>query len=337
MKSSWAKLAVTQNHIDTMQQAQSFYSVILRGSFSIYEMRIFLQIVRRLQPLYNGGKYSDFLMRPICTDGVNLNFAIPISVLMGSKSHNYTTLKAAIRHMEEAMHVEYYDKQRRIWNSSATIYNVRLYEREGMMTFSCPKWLFDYIADFSNGGYRLYDFERAMSLRNPSAARLYLLTASMEKTAVYSISEIKKMLGCADKYSKTNDFIKRKIKPAADELEKKGYNGFTYKVIRQFSAIAGGDVEALQISPVKREQKVTENIGVTVERLKSTLPEIFINYMQYSIGFTWQEMRGNEATFKAFLKHEDWQRQLSLVVDRARRKRKGKGYIIAAMKKINAS
>lgn len=314
-----------------MKQAQSYYSVILRSDFSIYEMRIMLKIVQRAQPLYVGRKYSDFLQQAICTDGINMNFAIPLSELLGANSHNTGPLKAAIKRMEKEWYVEYYDRQSRVWHSTSMIYNVRIEERSGLMRFGVAKWLIDYIADFRNGGFRVYDFENAMSLRNPNAARLYLLMAGETRTRAMAIEDIKAMLGCAGVYNRPSEFIRRVIKPAQRELEKKGYNGFNFEPVLKYAGKKKSGIVGLKISPVKRERR--ENISVTRERLEKELPQILVNYLAFNCGFSFSEISNNGKTLKAFVSLQGWEARLGRIVERARRGNKNHGYIIDAMKK----
>lgn len=316
-----------------MKQAQSYYSIILRSDFSIYEMRIMLKIVQRAQPLYNGKKYSDFLQSGICTDGINMNFAVPLSELLGKHSHNYGPLKAAIMRMEKEWFVEYYDKATRVWHSSSMIYNVRIDERSGIMRFGVAKWLIDYIADFRNGGFRVYDFEKAMSLRNPNAARMYLLMASETRTRAMAIEDIKAILGCKDMYARPSEFIRRIIKPAQKELENKGYNGFSYQTINKYPDKKKSGIVGLKITPIKREMKQEINISVTRERLEKELPVILVNYLAFNCGFSYSEISNNRPALMNFVKLSDWQARLGDIVERARRGAKGHGYIIAAIKR----
>lgn len=314
-----------------MKQAQSYNSVVMRCDFSIYEMRIMLFIVKRAQSLYQGRKYSDVLKAGICTDGINMNFAIPISELLGGKSHNYEPLKESIRRMEKEWHVEYYDGYNRIWHTSSVIYNVSLEERTGLMKFSSAKWLMDYIADFKNGGYRIYDFELAMSLRNVNSARLYLLMCSQNSERTIGIEDLKKMLGAEGKYKQAGDFVKRCIEPAKKELEDKKCNGFVYSINREYNR-KRGKVVSLTFKPIKREED-SINISKQKELICEKIDNVLVNYLTYQLRFSMSEIKGNAKTLQKFQTLPDWQRIFGDIVDRARRKRKNHGYIIAAMKK----
>lgn len=316
-----------------MYQAQSYYSTLLRGDFSVYEMRILMKIVQRTRLVTHakGQKYTDIIKRPFSADGLNLNFSVPVVEIVGKKSHNTAPLKAAIRHISKDWHVEYYDKEKREWHETSVIYNVAIEERTGILRFSCAKWLVDYICDFQLGGYREYDFELAMSLSNPNAARMYLLTCSQNKPIPYSIDFLKKTLGVSGKYSRVSEFIRRVIKPAAEQLEKREMNGFTYKPVHRFKDKPKSEIIGLEIIPVKREKR-SVNITKQVEDLNINVPTIITAYLVQSFQFTYIELIRNKATLQAFSVLADWQEKFFNICERTRRYRKNHGYIIQAMK-----
>lgn len=310
-------------------QAQSYYSVILRGRFNIYEMRIMLKIVQRTRVLTDG-RWNDLLKRRIDTSSLSLDYAIPVAELIGGKSHNYEPIKDAARAMK-AWQIEFYEKERRIWHLASMIENVELDERAGILRFSTPKWLVDYMVDFRNGGYRSYDFEIAMSMRNPYAARFYLLTCSQTDDIYMQLDSFKKVLGIEGRYPKFYDFERRVLQPAMRELERRGVNGFVYREQREFKDNPRSAVKGVWIHPIKRGKK-ERNISEIVGEIKRDLPELFTQYLMIQWKFTSIEMANNKKTFLAFTSLEDWQNALIEISDRARRKRKGHGYLIEGMK-----
>lgn len=314
-----------------MKQVQSYNSILLKCNFSIYELRILLAIVRRAQPLYQGHLYSDVFKNGICTDGLNMNFSIPLSDMLLNKSHNYGPLKAAILRMEKEWHVQYYDNRKKAWFASSMIYNVQLYETKGIFKFSCPKWLIDYIADFRNGGYRVYDYEHALELRNPNTARLYMLFSNDNTKIHYiSIDDLKSMFGLENKYKRADSFIKRVIEPAKKQLEEKGYNGFSYDIVRENPDRKRSPIIGINFYPVKREKR---NIEQERMEIFETIPEVLKNYLSYQVGFTYAEIAHNRKTIADFCKLDAWQDKFSEIIDRTRRKRRNHGYIINSFKK----
>lgn len=319
-----------------MYQAQSYYSVILKGHFNVYEMRILLKIVQRARlATKEKGKYSEYLQRAYSSDGINLNFAIPFQELIGGSTHNYGPIKKAVENLEKNWHVEYWDRENKTWHLTSMINNVSMDYRFGILQFSCAKWLIDYILDFKNGGYRYYDFERAFSMRNPFAARLYLITCSMTTPLTFRIENIKEVLGVKDRYPRFHDFIRRVIEPSMKEIEDKGGNGFRYEIIRKFKDRPRSEPIAIKLIPVKREKKDL-NIGQQIGEYKKKVPDIMTLYMSQQLGFSYKELKYNEDTLHAFSLLDNWQAKLYEIVDRCRRKRAGHGYIIGAIKSVIA-
>lgn len=315
-----------------MLQAQSYYSVLLSGHFDIYEMRILLKIVQRARLLMKKqGRYSDFMDRAYCVDGYNVVFAVPLSELVGRKSHNYDCIKAAARRMQKEWQVEYYDKQQKKWFLTSVIYNVQLDERNGVLIFSAAQWLVKYICDFRNGGYREYDFETAMSMRSPYSARMYLLTCSQTVARKFSIASLKRIMGVAERYPRDADFIRRCIAPAAKELEERNANGFSFEVIRQYRDKPRSKPVALMITPVKRAAR-DKNIGDKISIIKESVPEVITQYLVTQWSFSWKEIAANQKTLTEFAKLPNFQALFFSISERARRKYKGHGYIINAMK-----
>lgn len=313
-----------------MKQVQSYYSVIFKYRFNIYEMRILLKIVQRARIVtLNKGKYSDFLKKAYSSDGINVNFAFSVEELRGSRTHNYEPLKAALRHMRDEWVVEYYDKSSKIWRYTSIISNIELDEGNGMVRFTCAKWLLDFILDFRNGGYREYDFDIAMSLHNPFATRFYLITCSQTSTQTWRLDSLRSILGLKDKYPRTYDFMRRVIDPAMKELEKRNVNGFKYEYCRQYSFAEKKYIELIKIIPIKRGNKEI-NISEQITEYNKNVPELVTLYLSQSFGFSWKELKPNQKLLHDFTLLDNWQSKFYEICERTRRKRKNHGYMIQA-------
>lgn len=310
-----------------MKQAQSYYSVIMHADFSIYQMRMLLTVVKRTRAL-TSAIINKQISSSFCTDGVHLNFAVPFKDLVGN-SHNYDSFKQSIRKMmkEKPLVVERYDADNKIWQAAVLFDSVDLLEREGILKFSVNKWVVDYICDL-RGGYRVYDFENAMSLRNPNAARLYLLCSSMSAPMTASFEELRKMLGLSEHYQRIGDFERRVLIPSAKELEDRGFNGFSYEIIRKFPSKKARAV-GFRLMPIKREDR---NISEVKHEVDKALPETLVAYLMTNCGFSMQEISANQKTFGEFVSLEGWQELFINIVDRTRRKRKNHGYLVNALK-----
>lgn len=315
-----------------MKQAQSYDSILMRGKFSVYELRIIAKIVQRAQPLLEAqGKFSEFMHQAYAMDGYNVVFHVPFSELAGDKTHNYGPLRRALRSLADTWQVEYWDRVKRVWCHTPIIYNVIVEERAGLVTFSCAEWFVRYIADFRRGGYRVYDYAVAVSLHNPFATRLYMLMSSVSRPVVYSLASLRSILGVDDKYARVSDFVRRVLKPAASELAAREVNGFRYELIREVEGRKHSAVKNIRLIPVKRS-KVEINVSQQLVELSESLPEVLVQYLRTQLGFSINEMSGNKETLRKFVLLDDWQLKLGRMVDRMRKGRKNHGYLIQAMK-----
>lgn len=319
-----------------MKQVQSYLSVFMYGHFSIYETRIFLKIVQRAQGIIKaqGTKYSDFIDKAYRMDGYNVNFAVPIMEIVGEKCHNTLPLKNAIVNMERNWIVQHYDVEKKQWFATPIIYNARIEEKSGILRFSVADWIVYYIADFGKYGYREYDFEVAMYLRNPAAARLYMLTCSMTSPLTYNIENIKNWLGMADKYKRNSDFLRKVIEPARIALDKAGVNGFKYEIEKERKGRATAAISKIKFIPVKRADKMKDASQVRAE-IETLLPANLVNYLYTQVGMKASEIYRVKDDWLAFTGNKDWQWKLTDIIERARKGRKNHGWIISAIRSEN--
>lgn len=317
-----------------MEQVQSYYSIVLRQRFGIYQLRMFLRVVNRARIITAKRKGMISYDNTINISGFRNYFSMPISSIAGN-THNYEPLKKSLREMVQSgdYSVEYYDKQRRQWHVGHMFEDITIDEARSVLSFSVPSWLVQYIVDYSNGGYRMYDYEKAMSLSSPYATRLYMLTSALTKPMMYNnIEGLKKILGVSGKYERVSEFVRKILQPAADELARKKLNGFNVEVRHACKNAKRGRVVGLVFVPVKREGK-EQNISTQLEKLREQVPAELIDYLLQNCHFTVREVSGKNAeTLAAFSQIPEWPAKLQSIIERARRKRKNHGYIISALK-----
>lgn len=318
-----------------MKQVQSYISVMLNGKFSVYQMRIFLKIVQRAQALMkaNGGRYSDYINKAFCMDGYNVNFAVPVQEIVGGKCHNYSPLKEAILTMESGWIVQHYDWDKRVWRATPVIYNAEIEEQSGILRFTCANWLVSYITDFRRYGYRSYDYDVAMSLRNPNTAKLYLLTCSQDKSLQYSLDTMKRWLGVENIYKRPADFARRCLEPAKKELEKLGVNGFDYEFTHERKDKKTSPITGVVLKPVKRgKAEEVKNAAETNAEVWTSIDKTLVNYLVTNVGFTIKELSKVKDDLIAFTALDDWRWKITDIITRARQKRKNHGWIIQAVR-----
>lgn len=309
-----------------MNVIQSYLTTIMKGNFSLYEIRIFVKIVEQANSILRGAKISRLLGKSVCVDGVNCNLSIPVRSVMTEGSHDYTNVKEALNRLLRK-EVEVYDTNKRVWCKATLINNIRVAEGDGLIKFTVPKWLMEYILNFVYGNFSEYNLQAALTLPSAYAVRLYWLTCSMTSPVNYSVTMLREMLGVGDKYKETKDFIKRCIEPPRKMLEERNLNGFTFT-----KGFTKGKVTYLHFKPVKREKKDEAQIAAQ-SSLSVWCNPALRQYLITQCNFSMRELSAHKELLGDFSKLPAMEDKIVEIVNRARRKRAGKGYIISAMKK----
>lgn len=307
-----------------MEIYQSYLSAVLKGKFSLYEIRIIIGIVKSIQPYFAGKNLNKMIDEEVCIDGINLNMSFKTKSLLTCDSHHYEDIQEAAVSLEKKI-VEHYEPNKKKWLSSPFIYNVCIDYDEGIIRFSAAKWLIESIVDMCKG-FTHYDFKAALSLDSSYSTRLYIIFASINRPIQFRVDLLKEILGVADKYAQTRDFLKRVIDPSIDELEKKQLNGFRYEKIYK-----GRKVTALQIIPIKRQKKTDEEMAAMAQ-LGTFVEPLLKSILMTRCGFTYAELSAHKPLLMKFGNMPIWQDAIYDIIERQRTKRASKGYIINAMR-----
>lgn len=315
--------------ISSRDVVQSYGSTIMFYNYSTYQQRVMTKIAEFCQVAMKGESYAEHMQTPFCTDGVNVNMAIAVSDIVGKKTHNTEPLKTCLLGMQKDWVVQYYDKVARVWRAAPVIYNLSIEDRTGVIRFSCARWLIDYICDFRQGGYRQYNLAAALSFRSAYQARLYQITASLQREITYAIADLKAILGLKDKFKRNTDFIRRCIKPAEDMLQKKGLNGFKFELKRS-EGIKKKGFDLITFHPIKRERKDTAPVSPVLDNEKVKV------LLMTNCKMSNKEILSHEAEINAFCALPDCVAKLCDIINRAAKKRKNKGYVFAAIRSVLA-
>lgn len=303
---------------------------MFRQPLSIYEMRIMLQVVKHCEVLTKkkGVTYKQLAAGNIVgSDFVGSVVAVPMAVIMGQSHSGYERVKAAFRTLVKK-NIEYYDAHERKWFLSALITDVVIDENKGIVAFRLPKIMIDYICDFSQGGYVLYDWEAAFKMRNIYAARLYTMFSSLNKDIVFGYENLLKAFGVENKYRKLSDFERRVLQPAVKEIETKIGRRLSYEVIRAMPGRKSSKVIGIKFFPM-RSVKAIEG-----QEVKGGLAQEHVSALARLAGLSWREISSNKQKFVPFFARNDWQERLYDVVSRARNKGRNHGWIISALQRI---
>lgn len=307
-----------------MNVIQSYLTTIMKGDFSVYEIRIFMKVVELANSVIKGTRIAPKIGKAICADGINCNLSFPIRDVLTDGSNSYDRIKKALQALLKKV-VQIYDPDKGIWKAATLINNIKVGEHDGLIRFTVPKWLLEYILNMCKGFSR-YDLENALSLTSTYAVRFYWLVSSQVEPIDYTLPLLKEMLGCQAHYKSNKDFIKRCVEPARKMLQNKNLNGFNYsKVIEKHK------IQSLRIVPVKREERKPEELTARAT-LSAWCHPLLRQYLSFNCGFRAGELSANKVTLFNFSKLANWQDMLVRIVNRQRKARAGKGYIIAAMK-----
>ena len=237
--------------------------------------------------------------------------------------------------------VEYYDRKNGKWTKNTApdgkggvryythlIDNIRYPEGNGLIKFTCATWLLQYILDFVNGNFTMYDLATALSLPSAYCVRMYWLTCSMTKPIPYPIQMLREMLGVGDKYPRPKDFIRRVIAPPAKIFEQRGLNGYVYKAIHKHEDSRTSKITAILLIPVKRQEQSTKQLAAKLPAnswIPSELRQYFFRQRSNSRPKILQKLKTDLFEFTNIPK---WRDLIVHITNNAAKVRAGKGYII---------
>ena len=335
-----------------MNVIQSYLTTVMKGDFSLYETRIFVKIVEHANQLLNGQRITNILGTAVSVDGITANIEIPIKEILTDGTNDYGKVYKAACSLSNKT-VEYYDRKKGKWAKNTApdgkggvryythlIDNIRYPEGNGLIKFTCATWLLQYILDFVNGNFTMYDLATALSLPSAYCVRMYWLTCSMTKPIPYPIQMLREMLGVGDKYPRPKDFIRRVIAPPAKIFEQRGLNGYVYKAIHKHEDSRTSKITAILLIPVKRQETSTKQLAAKLPA-NSWIPAELRQYLSTKEQFTSEDFAKLKTDLFEFAKIPKWRDIIVHIANNAAKQRAGKGYIIngirSEIRKYNAN
>lgn len=305
-----------------MELIQSFLLSVTRVRLSLYEQRILTKIVEHGQSVIQGLSVQQY--KYITNPFDNEKITIPIRYILTDGSKDYKKVIDACKALMSRK-FEFYEPSTKTYYADTIIHNVIHVSGTGKVSFQVSRVLYDVMFNFSLG-YKAYDLEEALTLPTPYAVRMYVLLNGQIKPLTWSVEQLKEMFGVADKYTQTADFIKKVIEPARIALVNHRCNGFTY--CRVFD---GNKVTHLRFFPVKVEKK-EEVMYSDLTREQLVQRKAIEIMLANDCFFTWKEIGANKTTITRFSSLLGAVDSMMSIVQRAKRKRMDKGYIVNAMK-----
>lgn len=309
--------------VSRMDIKQSFVLAISRVKLSLYEQRILIKMIEIGQQRLKGLWLRENLKK-LEHDLDNVRVVVPVKYLLTDGSQHYEQVYEAARSLV-SRRFEFEDEERKTWFVTSLIYNVQLKKRSGMLSFYVSKVFYDVLFDFTRG-YCEYDLATVLSLPSPYAVRFYVLFNGQHKPISYGVDFLKKMFGVADKYSQTADFIKKVVDTSQRALDDAKTNSFTYTRVK-----TGNKVTSLTFTPVQRVA-VSEGKQLANSAVSMLLPKDIMTILTVEAGFTLKELQAHKPLWAQLSQHPAAIDILDRIVERFRKGRKQKGYIINALR-----
>lgn len=326
-----------------MNVIQSYLTTIMKGDFSLYETRIFVKIVEHANKLLSGQRISSLLGKAVSVDGITANISIPIREILTEGTNDYTKVYKAACSLSNKT-IEYYDRKRGMWTKNTTtdakgvtryythlIDNIRYPGGDGMLKCTCATWLLQYILDFVNGNFSMYDLATALTLPSAYSVRMYWLTCSMSKPIPFPVQMLREMLGVGDKYPQPKDFIRRVVAPPSKILEERKLNGYTFKAIHKNKDSKTSKITAILIIPIKRQEPTPRQLTAQAGT-SAWVPRDLMQYLTTQADFNNTDFAKLKSEMFEFSHLSNWRDSIVKIVNNSRKKRAGKGYIINAIR-----
>lgn len=271
---------------------QSFLITTARYKFSIYEKRILSKIITALQPLVEGKHLYGRLERGL----FDTSFCELSSVyLRGEDKSNGKLYQEALKGLA-TKGIEY-QKENGDWEFCNLIAFPKI--KNGKVSFTISNDMVDLFLNFSKG-YSKYILSVSLSLKSTASARLYELISNQPQPIKYNIDTLKQMLGVADTYPLTGNFIQRVILPAKRELDEVANWSFDFRPIRG----ASGKYVALQLIPINYKEREPQEVQ-RAEAIRRTHLSWFIQddvkRKLLDLGFTPRNLKNMEDYINKFI------------------------------------
>ena len=317
---------------------ESYIFSTVRHNFGIYSERLMIRLVEYAQNEIRGldfkGK-SD--LRKIEIGGLEeAEITIPVKdILSGEDDKNYAKAKEAVRGLMSKF-IEYEDEN--TYKATQVLNEVDVDKVAGKMVIRVNRNVWGAMLDFSKG-FRKYELETATKLRGKYSLRIYKLISKQKTPITYSIEELRKMWGLAEKYKKPDDFVRCTIVAAKEELDRVSPYSFDYILSYSRNAEVNkgrrGRPSATSVTfyPIHRVgNESTDSVRRQVD------PSLLVGHEAYNLltnkfGFDAMGIRANSTLFDVAQKNCDLVEFLYSISANALRAANIQGYVVNALRR----
>lgn len=308
---------------------QSYILTAAKYDFSVYEKRILYRIIELMQE-YTAGKKLNHQYNIQESLFGDVDIQMPTSAfLKDEEDQNYSIAKKALMSLN-LKRIQYVDKERKKWYLFNIIERPVIDMKYGIVSFRIHPVMAAAFMDFSMG-YRKYEIKTSMQFESVYAMRFYELMSGQKDPITFGIDKLKEMFMLENKYKQVNDFLKRVIIPAKEELDKYSPFSFEYKINKE-----GRKYKSITFYPVKITKNQDPNIiksnALKQQSLRWSISKEIENYIKENFGITTKELDSHKELLEIANEQLDL---LGLLVEKKRYISDAKspmGYIVAMLR-----
>lgn len=306
---------------------QSFLITTARYSFSVYEKRILSLIVEHLQPTLEGEHLRGKIEKNLFNERV---CSFSLKELCGDDTNRVQYYQALESLMDKKVRYE----NDEILQTCHIIQDLVIKKRSGIVRFTICETMAQIFLNFTKG-YSKYVLSISLGLKRTTSARLYELISNQPHPMEYGVDKLKDILGVADTYPLTGNFIQRVLIPAKKELDEVANWSFDFKPIKG----ANGKYIKIQLIPIYQVKNEPQEVQ-RADALRRTHLSWFISndvkYKLRDLGLGEHQIEAHKLLLQDFCAkfgYETIPKIQEIWARGSRRKKENQiGYLINAMK-----
>lgn len=308
---------------------QSYILTAAKYDFSVYEKRILYRIIELMSEYTKGKKLNcQYHIQESLFGDVDIQ--MPTSAfLKDEKDQNYSIVKKALMDLN-LKRVQFVDEERKKWYLFNIIERPVAHMKQGFVSFRIHPIMAAAFMDFSMG-HRKFELKTSMQFESVYAMRFYELMSGQSTHITFGIDKLKEMFKLENKYKQVNDFIKRVIIPAKEELDKYSPFSFEYKINKE-----GKKYKSITFYPVNIPKNQDPDIikfnALKQQSLRWSISKEIENYIKDNFGITTKELELHKELLEIANKQLDL---LGLLTEKKRYISEAKspmGYIVAMLR-----
>lgn len=308
---------------------QSYILTAAKYDFSVYEKRILYRIIELMHEYTKGKKLNcQYHIQESLFGDVDIQ--MPTSAfLKDEKDQNYSIVKKALMDLN-LKRVQFVDEERKKWYLFNIIERPVAHMKQGFVSFRIHPIMAAAFMDFSMG-HRKFELKTSMQFESVYAMRFYELMSGQSAPITFGIDKLKEMFKLENKYKQVNDFIKRVITPAKEELDKYSPFSFEYKINKE-----GKKYKSITFYPVNIPKNQDPNIiksnALKKISLRWSISKEIESYIKENFGITTKELELHKELLEIANKQLDL---LGLLTEKKRYISDAKspmGYIVAMLR-----